>query len=299
VNYINQYFNLFVDPSQRLYWPFLFLSLLIIIFYTKKQNKSLKEEFLNESSLTDIKLLFLNKTLKLFVFPFVLISSFSFAVSLGRILNSLFPYFQGLEFSPLTNSIIATVFAFVIDDFFRFAHHVVMHKLKILKRLHSVHHSATNLTPFTLFRTHPIEALIASFRNVLSMGVIITFMSFILKGQVSAMDILGVNLFGFLFNTAFSNLRHSPVPMTFGPLEYVFISPRMHQIHHSNKKEHYEKNYGVALAIWDQILGSFHRPSSKELSEIQYGLNIKLPLKSHVQESRIEKLQEIQLLRLS
>lgn len=296
MNYINQYFNLFVEPSQRLYWPFLITSLIIIIIYTKKQNKDLKQEFFNKSTLTDIKLLVFNKTLKLFFFPMVLFSSFGVSVTLGKILNGMFLYFNGIEVFSFYKSLIITIFAFVIDDFFRFAHHVLMHRFRFLKKLHGVHHSATTLTPFTLFRTHPLEALLASFRNVISMGVVITFMSFMFKGQVSALDIIGVNLFGFLFNSALSNLRHSPVPISFGLLEYIFISPRMHQIHHSTKREHQEKNYGVALAIWDQVLGSFHRPSSIELSEIKYGLS---SLKPHVQESSLEELQKVQLLRLS
>lgn len=296
MNYINKYFNLFVEPSQRLYWPFLITSLIIIIIYTKKQNKDLKQEFFNKSTLTDIKLLVFNKTLKLFFFPMVLFSSFGVSVTLGKILNGMFLYFNGIEVFSFYKSLIITIFAFVIDDFFRFAHHVLMHRFRFLKKLHGVHHSATTLTPFTLFRTHPLEALLASFRNVISMGVVITFMSFMFKGQVSALDIIGVNLFGFLFNSALSNLRHSPVPISFGLLEYIFISPRMHQIHHSTKREHQEKNYGVALAIWDQVLGSFHRPSSIELSEIKYGLS---SLKPHVQESSLEELQKVQLLRLS
>lgn len=274
---ISQFFDLFTDlfrdPSQRLYWPILLVSLLLIAIYTKRQGKNLRTEFFNDSTFTDIKLLILNKLLKLFIFPLVLFSSFSVAVFLQKFLNQCFPYFSGLELTSFSKSLLATVVAFIINDFFRFAHHVMMHRLKPLKKLHGVHHSATSLTPFTLFRAHPAEALIASFRNTISMGLIIAFLSFSFKGQVSALDILGVNLFGFLFNATFSNLRHSPVPMSFGALEYLFISPRMHQIHHSNKPEHFEKNYGVALAIWDQLLGSFYRPKSEDLANIKYGIS--------------------------
>lgn len=266
-----QYFSLLIDPSQRVYWPFLLLTFLIMAIYTKSQGRSFRVDYFNSSTLTDIKLLFLNKTLKIFLFPFVLISSFSVAVFLQRGLHHLFPYFNGYDLTPFQQSIIATFFAFVINDFFRFSHHALMHKIKWLKKFHGVHHSATSLTPFTLFRTHPIESFLASFRNVISMGTVICFMTFFFKGKVSALDILGVNLFGFLFNALFSNLRHSPVPMSFGVLEYFFISPRMHQIHHSNQSEHYEKNYGVALAIWDQILGTFYRPSKLEMKNITYG----------------------------
>lgn len=295
MNLINKYINLFVEPSQRLYWPFSLLALLIIVIYTKKKNKSIKVEFFNKSSLTDVKLLILNQFLKLSVFPLFLFTSFTIAVPILKALNTIFPYFKGIELSSIYKSIIATSIAFVVVDFFRFASHVLMHRFRLLRKIHATHHSATTLTPLTLFRTHPLEALISSFRNVLSMGIVISSISFIFKGPVSAYDILGVNLFGFLFNTAFSNLRHSNIPISFGPFEYLFISPRMHQIHHSKKREHQNKNYGVALAIWDQILGSFYRPNSLELSTIKYGLQ---QLDSQNQDCHTREAQEIQLLRL-
>jgi len=47
----------------------------------------------------------------------------------------------------------------------------------------------------------------------------------------------------------------------------------MHQIHHSNNPLHWDKNYGVALAIWDQIFGSYYRPHKEEASSLSFGLH--------------------------
>ncbi|MCR9205813.1 MAG: sterol desaturase family protein, partial [Halobacteriovoraceae bacterium] len=168
---------------------------------------------------------------------------------------------------------VLTLIAFIVNDLFRFLHHYLMHRLPLLKSLHRTHHSALVLTPLTLFRSHPIESFIASMRNVLSLGITLALFSFLNQKPIQGWDILGVNLFGFLFNALFANLRHSPVPISFGLLECVFISPRMHQVHHSNNPKHWDKNYGVALALWDQIAGSYYRPSSSEAKDLKFGLH--------------------------
>lgn len=266
-------FSLTTDPAQRLYWPFLISSALVLLAFGKKGSfKSL----LHPSSFLDIKILSINLVLKIFLFPLFLFSSFSVSLVMIKSLRLFFPYFQGLTLSPLTQSIVATLIAFIINDFLRFTQHMIMHKSSYLFCLHKTHHSALVLTPFTLFRAHPLESLMAGARNIISLGLTIALFSFLFKGQVSALDILGVNAFGLVFNAALANLRHSPLPISFGVIEYIFISPRMHQIHHSNNPLHFNKNYGVALSLWDQLLGSFYRPSKQEANSLSFGLHINI-----------------------
>jgi sterol desaturase/sphingolipid hydroxylase (fatty acid hydroxylase superfamily) len=269
--------DLGINPSSRLYWPFFLSSLLIAFLLSKKgQFKSFfsKTGIFHASSLLDIKLLAINLSLKTFIFPLFLFSSFTVSVVLLKSMRLVFPHFNGIETSLFTQSLIATVFAFVSNDFLRFLHHVLMHEVPGLRNFHRTHHSARVLTPITLFRSHPLESMIAGGRNALSTGHFLAFYTFMFKGPVSAFDILGVNAFGFIFNAFASNLRHSPIPLSFGILEYVFISPRMHQIHHSANPIHFNKNYGVALSFWDQLWGTFYRPSKVEASALVYGLQL-------------------------
>jgi sterol desaturase/sphingolipid hydroxylase (fatty acid hydroxylase superfamily) len=68
-----------------------------------------------------------------------------------------------------------------------------------------------------------------------------------------------------------SNLRHSHINIRYWKwLEYIFISPSQHQLHHSIAEEHYDKNFGAALAVWDWLFGSLHLSESDQ--EITYGL---------------------------
>lgn len=266
-------FSLFIEPEQRLYWPVLLSSLLFAIAYSKSFEIFGKKGLLHPSSLLDLKLMVLNNALKIFLFPLFLLSSFQISIAIHKGLLFFFPYFSGFDVETLTKSIIATLFAFVVNDFLRFFQHLLMHEVSFLSKFHATHHSAQVLTPFTLFRTHPLESFLGSFRGILSVGITLACYSFFFKGMVPVIDILGVNAFGFLFNAFLANLRHSPVPISFGPMEYFFISPRMHQIHHSRDKMHNNKNYGVALALWDQLWGSYYRPTKGEASNLVFGFS--------------------------
>lgn len=273
------------DPSQRLYWPFLISSGFVAYLYSRAREKSspetqglqkLKTLLLNPSSLLDLKLMLVNTGLKTFIFPFVALSSFSVSLLILKSLRSFWPHFQGLEMSAFQTSLFALLMAFVIDDFLRFFQHLLGHTWSPMKQLHRTHHSATVLTPLTFFRSHPLESFISGFRNTLSLGLTLGLYSFLFHGVVSGWDILGVNALGFLFNATFSNLRHSSIPLSFGPFEWIFVSPRMHQIHHSNNPAHFNKNYGVALALWDQIWGSYYRPNSHEAKALNFGFSADL-----------------------
>ena len=272
MEFFHETFSLFTSPEQRLYWPILLGSLLIGLFYSRGFEFFGKKGILHPSSLFDLKLLLLNNFFKVTLFPLLLLSSYEVSVVIYRVFANMMPGFQGWKLGSLEKSIIATLFAFVVSDFLRFLQHVLMHETPILKKIHRTHHSAEVLTPFTLFRTHPMESFFGSFRSVFSTGLTIACYSFFFQELVPVIDILGVNAFGFIFNAMLANLRHSPIPISFGSIEYVLISPRMHQIHHSKDPRHYNKNYGVALALWDQLWGSYYRPQSEEANNLTFGL---------------------------
>lgn len=263
---------MFFESTSRLYWPLLLSSMLFIILYQKKlpSYNTIKYYILHKSTRTDVYLLLINLLLKTFLFSLIIVSATSMAISITGILRQMFPSSLKLSVDPIEAKVILTLFVFIIGDFLRFSQHVIMHKLAW--KIHKLHHSALILTPLTLFRTHPIEALISFSRNTLTHALTISFMVIFLKNQVDVYDFLGVNILGFMFNGALANLRHSPIPISFGVFEYIFISPRMHQIHHSNNPEHFNKNYGVALSIWDLLMGSFYRPKKEESKLISFGI---------------------------
>ena len=65
-----------------------------------------------------------------------------------------------------------TLVLFVAWDLSRFALHWALHRFETLWQFHQVHHSAEVLTPFTLYRSHPVESLLYGLRGVVVTGVV-------------------------------------------------------------------------------------------------------------------------------
>jgi len=263
---------MFFEASSRLYWPLLLSSALFALCYVRKDlttHKILKS-LIHRDSLIDLTLLVTNTLLKMFFFSFFALTAATLAMPIVMMVHNFFPGLKNIQIGLLSSQIYLTLFVLFVDDFLRFSHHVLMHKY--LWKLHRIHHSARKLTPLTLFRTHPLESLIASIRSLLTHTITIIFMVLFFKNQMGVYEFLGVNIFGFIFNATLANLRHSHIPVSFGILEYIFISPRMHQLHHSSDQKHFNKNFGVIFSLWDHLYGSFYRPSPCEIKSMKFGL---------------------------
>ena len=60
-------------------------------------------------------------------------------------------------------------------------------------------------------------------------------------------------------------MRHSHIGIQYWRwLEYILISLAQHQLHHSIAEEHYDKNFGATLALWDWLFGSLHHSVETE-----------------------------------
>lgn len=271
------------DPGSRLFHVNILMSVLLIagwLYFSKKdlswsQLKKLilrKKYWWNRSTKLDYKVYFANSLLKIFLF--IPLLDFSFHIS--RFVSEGLVNFQG-DFMGLSPHgfllFLFTTCAFVWDDFLRFSHHWLMHKVPFLWKLHETHHSARILTPVTLFRNHPLESALATIRNSLSLGVATGIFVFLFEARLTVITLLGINMFGFLFNLLGANLRHSHIPLHFPVwVEKIFISPVQHQIHHSLDERHFDKNFGVSLAIWDQYLTSSWI-SSQNTKKLKFGLS--------------------------
>ncbi len=208
----------------------------------------------NRSAKADYALYFLNSVLKVLIFiPFL---DFGFRISQWTVNGLLAVGGDFVDLKPTFWWLLAFTFgSFVFDVFLRFFHHWLMHKVPWLWPFHVAHHSARVLTPMTLYRTHPLEAAMAAVRNSISLGVATGVFLFLFRGHFHVLTFFGVNAFGQMFNFLGANLRHSQLPLRFGWLEHLLISPAQHQIHHSSAERDFDRNFGVSLAIWDRAFG--------------------------------------------
>jgi alkylglycerol monooxygenase len=78
-----------------------------------------------------------------------------------------------------------------------------------------------------------------------------------------------------LIHGTYPFFTHTQLVGKLGWLEYIFVTPSHHRVHHSSNEAYLDKNYGDVLIIWDKLFGTF----AKETETPVYGLT--KPLNSH------------------
>ena len=272
------------NPQKRVYVGYLMSALCIAflwLFFVEKlkiKDAALlifnKKIWLSKSSKSDFKLLLLNRII-LSAGAAAVVSQIAISTFLYECLHAQ-DFVQPLMLYSTPASAVAILFTtcfFLLDDFSRFFVHRLMHKVPFLWSFHQVHHSAETMTPFTIFRTHPVEGIIFLVRTSVVQGLVISLFIYLFGNKVDLITIFGAGVGVVIFHSLGSNLRHSHIKIRYPKfVEQIFISPGQHQIHHSVEQQHFDKNFGVALAIWDLIYGSL---AFSEKKEHKFGLETK------------------------
>ncbi|TPV93122.1 MAG: sterol desaturase family protein, partial [Myxococcales bacterium FL481] len=275
-----------VDAGERIYWPMLAVSLVLAVAWlvrtAQRRRGALatgpasvvaaglraavdRRIWAHPSAWLDYKLLFAKALLRALLLPAWAVSTLGLTVAVVGWLDALDGTHRVTALSPAVIVGLYTVVLFVTWDLSRYLLHRAMHRVSWLWAFHQVHHSARVLTPFTLYRSHPVEAWLFGLRGAVVTALVTGGFFHVFGRQAVQLEILGVNALGFCFNLAGGNLRHSHVRLSFGPLERVFISPAQHQIHHGMHPLDQNTNYGTWLAIWDRIGGSLRLADSSRL----------------------------------
>ena len=143
-------------------------------------------------------------------------------------------------------STVQAIVGFLLLDLTFYYWHRLNHKVSFLWRFHNVHHLDPDLDVSTAFRFHFAEVAFSS---------VFRFIQVILIGPTLTIY-LGYELV-FQMATFFhhSNIRF---PKAIDNLiKLVFVTPRMHGMHHSNFKSETDSNYSVVFSIWDKLHKSF------------------------------------------
>jgi len=150
---------------------------------------------------------------------------------------------------PVLAVIFLTVFA---SDFISYWRHRLMHTAALWP-VHAAHHSDRQLTWFGLVRFHPIN-------RVVSVGLNILVLSLIgFPPWAIAINAAVRHYYGFFI--------HADLPLTYGPLRYLLVSPRMHRWHHLKEVEGSGNNFTTIFSIIDVVFGTFYLPK-KELGAL-------------------------------
>lgn len=262
------------DPQKRLFWGYLLSAAVIALAWLifgggHSPAQALgrlfaREAWLSRSALADYRQMAINTGIMLVLSP-RLLSQLGLSILMFEWLHGVFggrPVL-GTDWPGWTVASLFTACLFVVDDLSRYVVHRLLHQVPLLWSFHKVHHTATSLNPLTVYRTHPVEGILFALRSSFVHGACIAVFVFFFGERVTLATVLGASVFSFAFNALGANLRHSHIALGFWrPLERLFISPAQHQLHHSTAPRHRDRNFGVALAVWDLAFGthSFSEP---------------------------------------
>ncbi|MBY6186683.1 sterol desaturase family protein [Marinobacter hydrocarbonoclasticus] len=261
------------DANKRIYWVYLLgaLGLALPVFLASSAQKSLsglagflfpKAIYRHPSVRHDLGLWVINRFIRVGLLAPAILTMVPIALGTTEVLEWMFGAMAPLAWSATAVTACFTLMLFLFDDFTRFFLHWLLHRVPVLWDFHKVHHSAEVLTPMTIYRSHPVESYLYACRMALTQGVVVGLGYYLFGPVLTMQDILGANVFVFLFNLMGSNLRHSHIWVSWGDkLENWFISPAQHQVHHSAERRHWDTNMGSALAIWDRMWGTLIKAS--------------------------------------
>lgn len=179
--------------------------------------------------------------------------------------TSLFYYFfawiyQNFALFDIQPNAVTWVLLFVFTDLMWYWYHRFGHEVNLFWSVHVVHHQSDDFN-------YTVSARITVFQSA-----------------ARCMFWAVLPLFGFppamittllLIHGAYPFFTHTQLIGKLGWIEYLFVTPSHHRVHHSSNPQYLDKNYGDVLIIWDKLFGTF----VKEEEQPVYGLT--KPLNSY------------------
>ena len=144
-------------------------------------------------------------------------------------------------------------------DFVWYWYHRLGHEVNIFWAAHIVHHHSEEFNFTAAARITTIQAVIRT-------------------GFWCVLPLLGFHptmvITMLLVHGSYSFFTHTQIIERIKWLEYVFITPSLHGVHHASDEKYLDKNYGDMFVFWDKMFGTFQVEEEKP----KYGLTH--PLKS-------------------
>lgn len=231
-----------------------------------------KSVWLHPSSILDYKLYAVSMVFMTFALGFLVIGSGFWARVAGDVLAALLGPATPTRVSNEAIIVAIAAAQLLALDFGYWLGHLLMHKNRYLWEFHKVHHSAAVLTPATEYRQHPVEFMVVPGMMAVTMGVTQAVITQWLGTGAPALGQFWFNLVILVHVFTIHHLRHSHfnIPFT-GLWGRIIHSPGHHRIHHSANPDHFDRNMGYMLSIWDAMAGTLHQPRPNEAVRLGIG----------------------------
>jgi sterol desaturase/sphingolipid hydroxylase (fatty acid hydroxylase superfamily) len=145
--------------------------------------------------------------------------------------------------------VVQLVVIMLLTDIAQYWLHRAFHRVPLLWRFHSVHHSARSMDWIAGARMHFAEIIILR-------GVTATPM-LVIGFEESAIQAYTLIVY------VYSTFIHSNVRGSFGILEKVLVVPRFHHWHHGLEKEAVDVNFAIHFPFLDRLFGTHHLPDGR------------------------------------
>lgn len=158
-------------------------------------------------------------------------------------------FFSKFGFWDAIPFLLTFVIANLIGELLPYLYHRVSHKgdpgsylSLFLWRIHAVHHIPISLNWFKTNWIHPINMFL---------NTLLKFLPLLILGFSSEIIFLvGIT------HVVIAYLSHANIDTKTGWLDYLIVTPKVHQFHHSTKLEE-AKNFGNILPFWDLVFGTY------------------------------------------
>ena len=157
------------------------------------------------------------------------------------------------------------VLAFIFIDFIYYFYHRISHRSRFLWAVHMSHHSSEEMNFAVAFR----QAWLGPISKI----------PFFMVLPLIGFDPVIVAVAGVL-STLWGIFGHTQIIRNLGPLEWVFVTPSHHRVHHGANEVYIDKNYGNFLIIWDRFFGTFEAEKEKVKFGLVNNVNTFNPIKS-------------------
>jgi sterol desaturase/sphingolipid hydroxylase (fatty acid hydroxylase superfamily) len=136
--------------------------------------------------------------------------------------------------------------------------HRVGHTCRLFWAVHVNHHTSTHFNFSVGFRT----------------GVLEPFYSFLFYIPIALAGFRPIDIF-VMYSACqvWAILTHTEKVKKLGWLEYIFVTPSHHRVHHASNPKYLDKNMGTVFIIWDKLFGTFQPELPAEAYQpIRYGI---------------------------
>ncbi len=150
------------------------------------------------------------------------------------------------------------VILLLFTDMMHYWLHRLGHQCRLFWAVHVNHHTSTHFNFSVGFRS----------------GVLEPFYSFIFFIPIALTGFRPIDIF-FMYSVCqvWAILTHTEKVKKLGWLEYIFVTPSHHRVHHGSNTQYLDRNMGTVFIIWDKLFGTFQKElPPEEYEPIRYGI---------------------------